>query len=722
MAMPRVRDLSASAWFRPETPSVDALAVVGVGCRLPGGVDCLDELWAAMVEGRSAVGAVSLDTAGFDAEFFGLPPEEAALLDPRQRLVFECAVEAFDDAGIAPATLAGTDTAAVIGGLADTADRLSAAFGLRAAVHAESALGAVRQAAELLRSGRGGPVLAGGVNLGEDGDGVAVFVLKPLDRALADGDRVHAVTRTARPVEVEHLDGRGVAALLRAILVLREGRVPVAPDLDTLDHDLDLGLAPVAAFRPLAGGGMVDVPGLGVLGAPTTRPVPTRPGGGGRLPVVFSAGTQDALDDAVLRWTYFLEKTDPSQFYDVAYTSCLRRGHHEQRLALLADGPQEAAATARLLAAGEQAAGGVTAAAVHRGRVCFVFDGNGSQWPGMGCDMLTTDDVFRAEVTALDEILTPMLGWSVLGELTDPDLSQWDRVDISQPLLFAVQAGMVAALAARGVVPEAVTGHSVGEVAAAYCAGVLDRHTACWVVAERTFAQAATAGSGRMAVLGLGVTDTERLLAEVGTDVVVAAINSPQDVTLCGPATSIAALGEEAARRGLFYRDVGLDYAYHGPAMEPVRDMLVTGLAGMTRGTARIPMISALTGERVAGPELDGDYWYRNLRHEVRFTDAVDKVVGEHGCDVLVEIGPRPVLGAYMRRLTEKLPEPVEVVPTMTRKTTSGAALDAARLQLIAAGARIDWELFFPERGVVSDLPSYPWQRHFVGDGALCSA
>lgn len=814
-----------------ENWSADAVAIVGVGLRLPGGVDCLDELWAALIECRNVAGtggylaqsAFLDDAVGFDAGFFGLSPAQAARLEPEQRLVLECAVEALDDAGIAHAGLADSDTAVVVAAsgrddadprrrdlVGATANEVSRTLGLRGAARTvdTSALVAVHRACELVRSGRSGLALAGGVNLllSQDfppvyaagagsarAEGAGVFVLKPLGTALADGDRVHAViagsgaTGSASPgaqaaflarvyaeagvephdvgyveahgtvddlVGCEALGGvlgrnrdgavlpmgsvtanlghaesaAGVAGLLKAILVLRERRIPATPHLDAPPGETDLaglGLEAVDAVRPLGGRGVVGVSGNGrgvdvhvVVGAPPPPPAPARPARDSRLPVVISARTPDALADAALRWTHYLDKTEPADFYDVAFTACVRRGHHERRLALVADGPQEAAATARLLAVDEQAAGGVSATAVHRGRICFVFDGNGSQWAGMGCDLLTTDDVFRTEVTAVDEVLTPMLGWSVLGELTDPDLTQWDRVDISQPLLFAVQAGIVASLAARGVVPAVVTGHSVGEVAAAYCAGALDLHTACWVVVERTRAQAATAGTGRMAVLGLGAAAADRLLAELGSEVVVAADNSRGDVTLCGPTEALAAFGEEAERRGLFFRDIGLDYPYHGPAMDAVRDMLTGGLAGMTAGTCRLPMVSALTGDRVTGPDLDGEYWWRNLRHRVRFTEAVDRVVGEHGCDVLVEIGPRPVLGTYLRRLTEELPEPVAVVPTMTRKKACAAALEVTQLHLMAAGAHQNWEMFFPERGKVANLPAYPWQREHQRVGA----
>ncbi|MGQ0777110.1 MAG: SDR family NAD(P)-dependent oxidoreductase [Pseudonocardiales bacterium] len=897
-------DVRSVSW--PDT----AVAIVGVGCRLPGGISSLDGLWGALEQGLDLVGEIPadrFDTAhfvvpgqlrpgkaytaaggfledviGFDAEFFGISPKEASRLDPQQRLLLECAVEALDDAGVDPAGLAGSDTAVMMGvssheygdlqrqrgrtvnaytasGMAacNAANRLSYFFDLRGQSTAmdtacSSALTAVHQACEVLRSGRSGLALAGGVNalLGPgafvafsqssmlsptgrcrpfsaraDGyvrsEGAGVLVLKPLGVALADGDRVHAViaasgvnadgrttglalpnaeaqaallerlyaaagispqevayveahgtgTPAGDPVEcaalgralgsrrgasaglpigsvksnLGHLEAAaGVAGLLKALLVLRERRIPATLHAEPVSELIDfagLNLAPVTAVRPLEGSGrqVVGVNSFGFGGAnahvvlaaapPVTghrsaagqAPGPTAPTAPGRLPVVISARTPQALTKAAARWADWLEKLEPDEFYDAAFTACRRRGHHEQRIVVLAGDSREAAVSLRTLAEGEPASGGASARAVERGRVGFVFDGNGTQWVGMGGELLATDSAFHTEVVAVDEALTPLLGWSVLAELARPaDQGRWERTEIAQPLLFAVQAGLVAALAARGVAPAAVAGHSVGEVAAAYCAGALDRASACRVVAERSQAQAATAGAGRMAAVGVSTADAERRLGALGyTDrLVVAGVNSARDVTVAGDAEALAAFGIVLREQGVFFRDLGLNYAFHSPAMDALCDPLMAGLSGLVPASSRIPLISTVTGGGVDGGDLDAGYWWRNVRQPVRFWAAVDVLTGAQGCDVLVEIGPHPVLGSYLRRAATDRPHPIAIVPTMTRTTAGRGALDTAQAQLLAAGADLDWSVFFPRRGRVIALPAYPWQRERHWNGS----
>ncbi|GAA1300443.1 SDR family NAD(P)-dependent oxidoreductase [Saccharothrix xinjiangensis] len=873
---------------RDDSPA--AVAIVGLGCRLPGGIHSLTGLWDALREERDLVGTVPADrfdsarfvaghparpgksytaaggflddVAEFDADYFGISPKEAAHLDPQQRLVLECAAEALDDAGIAPDALAGGDTAVLMGvssndywelqlrrprafnaytmsGVAscNVANRVSYAFDLHGSSTAvdtacSSALVAVHQACEALRSGRSATALAGGVNLLLDPNGFAgfsqasmlsptgrcrpfsshadgftraeaagVLVLKPLAAALADGDRVHAVilasgtntdgrtaglalpdaksqaallaqvyaeagvgpdevayveahgtgTQAGDPIECAALGevlgrrgagaGRlpigsvksnlghsesaaGVAGLLKAVLVLRERRIPATLHLDELREEIDfagLGLEPVAHIRPLTGPGrgVVGVSGFGfggvnahvVLAAPPPSPR-SAAGTGTRLPVVVSARTPQALAEAARNWADHLEGVATEDFYDTAFTAD-RRGKHERRAAVVAADPREAADALRTLAGGEPVRGGASATAVRRGRIGFVFDGNGSQWAGMGRELLSADRAFRAEVVAVDEVLTPLLGWSALDELAEPDAPRWRRTEIAQPVLFAVQAGLVAALAARGMRPAAVVGHSVGEVAAAHCAGALDRVAACRVIAARSRAQAATAGTGRMAAVGLGEQDAERLLADTGHagQLAIAAVNSPRDVTVSGHAHALAALGEEARGRGVFFRDLELDYPFHSPVMDSLRGGLTDALTGLRTADCRIPLVSTVTGAPVDGADLDAGYWWRNVRLPVRFADAVRVLVGQQGCDVLVEVGPHPALGTYLRRVAADSADPVALVPTTTRTMSGPDALDLAQAHALAAGGEVDRDAFFPRRGRVVDLPAYPWQR-----------
>lgn len=228
--------------------------------------------------------------------------------------------------------------------------------------------------------------------------------------------------------------------------------------------------------------------------APTAvgQPATTR---GVRLPLFLSARTSTALEAAASHWAAHLDALPADAFYDTAFTACRRQARYEHRIALLATDPDEAARTLRRMADGDPAPGAARATAVEHGRVGFVFSGNGAQWVGMGAELLGTDDHFTAEVDAVDGVLRPLLGWSVREEMAAPrDPASWQRTEIAQPMLFAVQAGLVAALAARGFAPTAICGHSVGEVAAAYCAGALDRASACQVIAARSRAQGTTAG------------------------------------------------------------------------------------------------------------------------------------------------------------------------------------------------------------------------------------
>ncbi|MGH3873750.1 MAG: SDR family NAD(P)-dependent oxidoreductase [Pseudonocardiaceae bacterium] len=538
-----------------------------------------------------------------------------------------------------------------------------------------------------------------------------------------------------------HLEpASGVAGLCKAIAVLREGRIPANLHAEPLSGEIDftgLGLEPVTALRPLTGAGrrVVGVSSFGFGGAnvhvvmaapPPSETVMQETEAGPleaeprRLPVLVSARTRQALDEAAEQWAARLEKADGEEFYDISYTSCRRRARHEHRLVVLADGPKEAAVGLRSLAQRQLFPRAASAAAVPRGRVAFVFSGNASQWVGMGGELLAADPAFGAEVRAADTVFSGLLGWSVCRELAEPaDPGRWARTEVAQPLLFVVQAGLVAALAARGVRPSAVAGHSVGEVAAAYCAGALDLEAACRVIAERSRAQAPTAGMGRMAAVGLSPEQAQRWITEQGyrDRIWIAGINAARDVTLAGHPQALAAFGETLEERGLFFRDLGLDYAFHSPAMEALREPLSSSLCGLASAACLIPLVSTVTGDVIEGAALDADYWWRNVREPVRFADAVHTLLGAQECDVLVEIGPHPVLVAYLRRICSRRPDPVAIVSTMRREDSGVDAVDAAHAQMLAAGAQIAWDPVFPRRGRAVLLPAYPWQRerHWIG-------
>ncbi|MDH2388508.1 SDR family NAD(P)-dependent oxidoreductase [Streptomyces sp. HNM0663] len=872
-------------------PSDDSIAVVGAACRLPGGIHSLDDLWAVLVTERDMVGEVPADrfpagdfvdrirrrpgqsyTAaggflqdiyGFDASYFiGISPREASRMDPQQRLLLEMAVEALDDAGIDSTALEGTDTSVFIGcssrdygelqayspesgnaytvtGMAGAivANRLSHFFDWRGQsvmvdTACSSALTAVHQACEHLKSGHSRVAVAGGVNVlinpqgfggfsaasmlsptgrcrafsaQADGfvraEGGGLVLLKRLCDARADGDRIHGVilgsgtnndgrtpglalpsasaqqallrevydrarvlpddlayleahgtgTPVGDPLECEavgrvlgqgrstgvlpigsvkanigHLEAAsGIAGLLKALLVLKHRQIPASLHCEEPNPSIDftgLNVRPVTRPQPLTHDGLplAGVNSFGFGGANAhvilAAPAPNTPDTDKRawqdsashrtLPVVVSARTDEALRVACQEMAQHLQfTTDP--FYDVAYTATVRRHHYERRAAVLATSAAEAAdALLSMAVAGDGEPSWVTG---RPGKVAFVFSGNGSQWPGMGTDLLRTEPAFLAAVETVDAELQPRLGWSVLSELT-AESPRLDRTDVAQPLLFALQVGLLRLLASYGIEPDAVAGHSVGEIAAAYASGCLDLRQACQVVVARSTAQAATAGTGRMAACGLGPKEAEKELAAYDGRIELAGINTDQDVTLAGPAEALAELGRQLSTREVFFRQLDLDYAFHSRAMDPIRHDVTDSLLLLRPGRHQRTFISTVTGDRLDGSRLDADYWWRNVREPVRFAEAV-RALADSGCTQFVEIGPHAVLAGYLRRLVGA----EATVALCRRDQEAPASVRRGAAHVIAAGARV--RHCFSRPGAVVTLPSYPFQREECRNG-----
>ncbi|MGK5730995.1 SDR family NAD(P)-dependent oxidoreductase [Streptomyces sp. URMC 124] len=352
---------------------------------------------------------------------------------------------------------------------------------------------------------------------------------------------------------------------------------------------------------------------------------------------------------------------------------------------------------------------GAVAQAVADGRVVFAFGGNGAQWAGMGADLLAADPGFRSAVLAADAAFAPHLGWSVARSLTDPALEERiAATEVAQPLLFAVQVGVVEVLRRHGVVPAAVLGHSVGEITAAHVAGALSLEDAARLVAVRGSAQAGTAGTGRMLAVQLPPREAAEAAAR-HPGLEVACVNSDRHVTVSGPAELLAALAADLSGKGTVCGDIGVPYAFHSRAMDPVEEPLKAALQWLRPGPARIPVVSTVTGRPVAGTALDAAYWWRNVREPVAFRAAVE-YLRDAKFDVFAEIGPHPVLCPHLRAAFRG-GAPVAVVPTLARGGDGPSELLTAVARLVAAGARTDRSVPFPVAGRVADLPAYPWQR-----------
>ncbi|GAA3784427.1 type I polyketide synthase [Streptomyces coacervatus] len=510
---------------------------------------------------------------------------------------------------------------------------------------------------------------------------------------------------------VGHLEAAaGMAGLMKALLVLRHGVIPASLHGTPHNPGIDfagLGLTPVDEHRPLAptGRSLVGISAYGfggtnahaVLGAAPAQP-PSTPATG-PVPIMVSARTETALRSAAKALAERAEAAEDG--YDLAWTTTRRRGRHALRAAAFTGDSLTEATPTR---------------AVSDGRIAFVFAGNGSQYARMGTDLYAAEPVFAAALDAVDAELAGLLGWSVVEELhAPPPSSRLAATEVAQPCLFAVQVGLVELLADKGVRPDAVCGHSVGEIAAAYVAGALDLAQAARLVWARSSAQARTVGTGMMAAVGLGAADAEAALAPFAGRLEIAGVNSDRDVTVAGEFAALDEFGLAMIERGVFFRPLALDYAFHSHLMDPAEASLKVELGGLSPVMTRLPFVSTVTCTEIAGPELDAGYWWRNLRHPVQFAAAVKTLVGQ-GFGTFLEIGPQPILRHYLKSMVDGV-----VFDTAHRDEPGPARLRAAVAGLIACGAKVDTDRHFPSPGRVTDLPIYPWQRqrHWNG-GPRC--
>jgi acyl transferase domain-containing protein/NADPH:quinone reductase-like Zn-dependent oxidoreductase/acyl carrier protein len=347
------------------------------------------------------------------------------------------------------------------------------------------------------------------------------------------------------------------------------------------------------------------------------------------------------------------------------------------------------------------------------GPVAFVFSGNGGQWPGMGRGAYATNRHFREGLDEVDSLFDSQFGWSVTEALFASDLEQrLPLTHVAQPLIFSIQIATARALAAQGITPSVVLGHSVGEIAAAAVSGALPLKDAVHVIHARSAHQELARDTGRMGVI-VGTLDQVQAIASEFEGVEIAAYNSPRTFTLAGPTDELKKLGQVARKRRMVYRQLDLDYPFHCALIDCVREPLLRDLKGIKGGESTIPFISTVTGEAIEGTALDADYWWHNVREPVRFAPAVE-FAARNGARIFMEIGPRSVLLSNINETLEPTSLPFSALGVLEKKEGEDSS-DQIRPAAIAAftkGAAVDLtKLFGPEPAAPIQLPIYPWQR-----------
>ncbi|WP_433532734.1 SDR family NAD(P)-dependent oxidoreductase [Micromonospora sp. CA-263727] len=524
----------------------------------------------------------------------------------------------------------------------------------------------------------------------------------------------------------------GVAGVIKMVLAMRHERLPRTLHADEPSPHVDWAAGQVALLteprdwprdgRPRRAG----VSSFGISGtnahvileeAPEQIPAEAEEAFT-RTPVpwVLSARTPAALAEQAGRLGAALSARPDLRIGDVAHALATTRARFGDAVVLAGTDRDELVAALTALAEG-RAAEAVTpvAAAPAGGATAFLFSGQGSQRAGMGAELYETLPDFAA---ALDDVcarLDRQLGRSLRSLMTAPaeEAGPLDETRYAQPALFALEVALYRQLAAWGVRPDFLIGHSIGEITAAHVAGVFSLDDACALIAARGRLMQALPDGGAMVSVRAAEEEVRPLVDAESGRVAIAAVNAPDATVVSGDAEAVDRIVGILAERGHRTNRLRVSHAFHSAQMDGMLDEFREVLAGLTFGTPTIEIVSNLTGAPVPAEELcTPDYWVRHAREAVRFLDGV-RWLRNAGVRRFVEVGPDAVLTALARTtLTGEAGGRRAFVPLMRRGRPEARTLLAAAGELHLHGQAVDWTaLLAPHRPRPVTLPTYPFQH-----------
>jgi acyl transferase domain-containing protein/NADPH:quinone reductase-like Zn-dependent oxidoreductase/NAD(P)-dependent dehydrogenase (short-subunit alcohol dehydrogenase family)/acyl carrier protein len=519
----------------------------------------------------------------------------------------------------------------------------------------------------------------------------------------------------------------GVASIIRVVQALRHRRYPATLHVSEPTAEIDWETAGVMLERagnewtrqensPLR----ASVNGLGLTGtnahvvleeSPQVERASSEPRTAYLLPV--SAATGAALTDRAKDFSLALRALDENSLKDFCYSASVRRSHLAHRLAVTGGNAAELLEGLEAFVK-DQPSAFVSAGSVEdstKPKIAFVFPGQGSQWLGMGRELLRTSPVFRQSMEEIDVAIQRETGWSVVEQLEDHSLEQrLAQIDVVQPSLFAVEVALAGLWKSWGVTPDAVIGHSMGEVAAACFAGILSREDAARIICRRSALLMRVAGAGAMVVVDLPRADAEHLITSVlAQKISVAVSNSPRSTVLAGDPVALDGIVERLEKENIFCRWVRVDVASHSPQMDSLTPDLSAALAEVAPRAGTIPMYSTVSEGRADGIQMDATYWVRNLRNPVLFANAVEEMLSQ-GFNTFVEVSPHPILTPFVEQTSEYSGRAALAVGSLRREGPETAAMFGALGRLYTVGADVAWKAIYPAGNLVK-LPAYPWQR-----------
>ncbi len=536
---------------------------------------------------------------------------------------------------------------------------------------------------------------------------------------------------------IGHLEaGSGIAGLIKAALVLQRGAIPPSLNFETpnpripfgqLKLKVATGLQPLPQHDGLPSVTAVNSFGFGganahvVLEAAPKAVRRARKSRGKKgstkrakrpLMLALSARDDEGLQRYAESYRQYLKEPTRS-LPDVCFSAGARKEHHPHRLVVLG---RDAESLRQSLVAwrhspesSDQWVQGQVA--VTRSPLTFVFTGQGAQWWGMGRQLLDREPLFRETLSTIDQFLVAAGGPSLLEEMKcNQEASRIHETHIAQPMIFALQVALVELWRSWGITPDRVVGHSVGEVAAAYTAGIYSLADAVQVIYHRSRLQNMMGGKGRMLAAGISPSEARELIGYHADRIHITAINSANLVTLGGDTEPLLAMADRLEQSGKFVRLLDIDYAFHTHQMEPIRQELLDSLANIQPRPEHTTFVSTVTGGALPGDSLDASYWWLNVRKPVMFGPAVTQLI-QGGSDVFVEIGPHPALASSIKECLAESSRKGAVYHSLRRESDESTEILRNLAGLHVLGVPIDWAAVNQSDGVFVRLPRFPWKK-----------
>ncbi|HEU5073919.1 MAG TPA: beta-ketoacyl synthase N-terminal-like domain-containing protein, partial [Polyangiaceae bacterium] len=556
--------------------------------------------------------------------------------------------------------------------------------------------------------------------------------LEALREALKTRDRGEALVLGSVKANIGHLEAAaGVAGLTKVLLALQHRTIPPQINWSSLTPRVADGATAFSvptSPRPWVASGprRAGVSSFGMSGTNAHVVLEEAPEVPIEIPALerplhllcVSAKSQPALSALAERYAHLLSSAHSPPLADVAYSAGVGREHFDHRVAIVAGEREEAARQLRNVARGEaEPAVGVKS---HPLQVAFLFTGQGSQYTGMGRELFETLPSFRADLQHCEDVLRPLLDVPLTELLFDPrHTERLTNTAYTQPALFSLEYALARVWQRFGIQPSVMMGHSVGEYAAACIAGVFSVEDGLKLISARGRLMQALPEAGCMVAVFASAADVERWIEPWSDQVAIASINAPANTVISGRQAAVDAVVDAVEARGLKTRRLDVSHAFHSPLIEPMVDEFERIAASVGFQPPRSTLISNLTGAVADDGIASARYWKQHTLQPVRFAQGTAEMLAQ-GCQVFLEIGPKPTLLGMLRQL--EIPPHALLLPSLRGSRPAWETVLASLGALYRAGGNIDFASFdaaYARRK--TRVPSYPFQRsrHWVDQPGL---